>query len=187
MMLMKVKETFSLISFFSCMNHVTANSKPNHQTMCRLASTNPSSTRKIKCCLYICCFYMIYISCNYLKKILLRINVATDKGSSQNEIWHWRNSEIGVVLQSWLWVHVELMVWLPSRLEHLNGIQWPLFQILLRPTFYSYFTGSFDGEYHMHKYIYAFPNLSLSPSISPSENMHMGLYSENPATVVKRK
>ena len=28
---------------------------------------------------------MIYISCNYLKKILLRINVATDKGSSQNE------------------------------------------------------------------------------------------------------
>ena len=29
----------------------------------------------------------------------------------QNEIWHWTNDETGEVVQSWLWVRVELMAW----------------------------------------------------------------------------
>ena len=41
----------------------------------------------------------------------MKTNVATDEGNSQNEIWHWTNDEIGVAVQSWLWVQVELMAW----------------------------------------------------------------------------
>ena len=33
------------------------------------------------------------------------------KGNSRNEMWHWINDEIGVAVQSWLWVRVELMAW----------------------------------------------------------------------------
>ena len=50
-------------------------------------------------------------SCDYLQKISIKINVATDKGNSQNEMSHWTNDEIGVAVQSWLWVRVELMAW----------------------------------------------------------------------------
>ena len=58
--------------------------------------------------------------------------------------------EIGVAVQSWLWVQVELMAWQLSRLEHLNGIQWSSVQVSLRPIFYNYFKESFSGEYHMY-------------------------------------
>ena len=48
-------------------------------------------------------------SCHYLKKIEIEINVVTDENNSRNEIWHWANDEIGVVVQRWLRVQVELM------------------------------------------------------------------------------
>ena len=44
-------------------------------------------------------------------KLLIKINMATDEGYSWNETWHWTSNEIGVALQSWLWVRVELMAW----------------------------------------------------------------------------
>ena len=50
-------------------------------------------------------------SCDYLKKILIKINVVIDQGNSQNEMWHWTYNEIGVAVQSLLWVRVELMAW----------------------------------------------------------------------------
>ena len=28
-----------------------------------------------------------------------------------NEMWQWTNDKIGVAVQSWLWVRVELMTW----------------------------------------------------------------------------
>ena len=71
--------------------------------------------------------------CDYLNKISIKTNLATDEGNSRNEMWHWTNDEIEVIVQSWLWVWVELMVWWLSRLERLNGIQWLLVQIPLRP------------------------------------------------------
>ena len=58
--------------------------------------------------------------------------------------------EIGVAVQSWLWVQVELMAWQLSRLEHLNEIQWSSVQVSLRPIFYNYFKESFSGEHHMY-------------------------------------
>ena len=42
---------------------------------------------------------------------LNKINVATGEGDSGNETWHWTNDEIGVAVQSLLWVRVELMTW----------------------------------------------------------------------------
>ena len=39
------------------------------------------------------------------------MNVATDEGNSRKEIGHWKNDEIGVAVQSLLWVQVELMAW----------------------------------------------------------------------------
>ena len=110
------------------------------------------------CCqekLYIYIIYIyiyntyIYIS-DYLNKNWMKTTVATDKGNSQNEMWHWTNDEIGVPVQSWLWVRVELMAWYLSRLESLYGIQWSWVQIPLRPTFYSYFKESVSGEYHTY-------------------------------------
>ena len=63
--------------------------------------------------------------------------------------------EIGVAVQSWLWVRLELMIWWLSRLECLNEIQSSLVQIPLRLTFYSYFKEFFIGEYHIcNIYIY---------------------------------
>ena len=46
-------------------------------------------------------------SCDYLKKLSIRVNVATDKGNDRNEMWHWTDDEIGVAVQSWFWVRVE--------------------------------------------------------------------------------
>ena len=48
---------------------------------------------------------------DYHKKTSVKINVVIDKGNSRNEIGHWTNDEIGVAVQSWLWVQVELMAW----------------------------------------------------------------------------
>ena len=48
---------------------------------------------------------------DYLKKISVKINVATHEGNSRNEIGHWADDEIGVAVQSWLSVWVELMAW----------------------------------------------------------------------------
>ena len=48
---------------------------------------------------------------DYLKKTSIKINVVTDEGNSRNEIEHWTNDEIGVAVQSSLWVRVELMAW----------------------------------------------------------------------------
>ena len=49
--------------------------------------------------------------CDYLNKISIKTNVATDEGNSRNEMWHWTSDEIEVAEQSWLWVRVELMTW----------------------------------------------------------------------------
>ena len=48
-------------------------------------------------------------SCDYPKKISIKINVATDDGNSRNETCHWTNDETEVAVQSWLWVRLELM------------------------------------------------------------------------------
>ena len=82
--------------------------------------------------------------------------MATDKGNSWNETWHWTNDEIGVAVQSWFWVQVVFMAWKLSWLERLNRIQWLWVQIPLRPTFYGYFKESFSGEYHLYIYIYIY-------------------------------
>ena len=50
-------------------------------------------------------------SCDYLNNISIKTNVATDEGNSRNEMWHWTNDEIGVAVQSPLWMRVELMAW----------------------------------------------------------------------------
>ena len=50
-------------------------------------------------------------SCDYLKKTSIKINVAADEDNSRNEIWLWTNDEIGVAVQIWLRVRVELMAW----------------------------------------------------------------------------
>ena len=86
-------------------------------------------------------------SCDYLKKTLIKIIMATDKSNSQNEIWHWINDKIEVAVQSWLWVWVELKVWWLSQLKHLNGVQWSWVQIPLRSTFCRHFRKSSSGEY----------------------------------------
>ena len=43
-------------------------------------------------------------SCDYLNKILTKPNVVTDKDNDRNEMWHWTNNEIGMPVQSWLWL-----------------------------------------------------------------------------------
>ena len=45
------------------------------------------------------------------QKNSMKANMATDEGNSRNEMWHWTNDEIGVAVQSWRWVWVELMAW----------------------------------------------------------------------------
>ena len=51
------------------------------------------------------------ISCDYLNKNSMKTNVATGEDNSRNEMGHWTNDEIGVAVQSWLGVRVELMAW----------------------------------------------------------------------------
>ena len=48
-------------------------------------------------------------SCDYLNKISIKTNMATNEGNSQNEMWDWTNDEIAVAVQSWLWVLVEFI------------------------------------------------------------------------------
>ena len=49
--------------------------------------------------------------CDYLHKVTIKINIATDKGNSRNEQKDEQKDEIGVVVQSWFWVQVEVMAW----------------------------------------------------------------------------
>ena len=52
---------------------------------------------------------ILYYSCAYLYNILIKRNVATDEGNhSPSHIWHWQKEKIGVALQTWIWVRVEL-------------------------------------------------------------------------------
>ena len=37
------------------------------------------------------------------------IDLATDEGNSRNETWDWTKGEIGVALQSSLWVRIEFV------------------------------------------------------------------------------
>ena len=63
--------------------------------------------------------------------------LATKRGDrrrqSRNEICHWTNNEIGVAVLQFSF-KCELNSWSdsPSRLEHLNGVQWLRVQIALR-------------------------------------------------------
>ena len=43
---------------------------------------------------------------DYLKKISIKINVATSERNNGNEIWHWAWDKIRVSVQCWLWVLV---------------------------------------------------------------------------------
>ena len=55
--------------------------------------------------IYTYIYYYIYIyiySRDYLKKVSIKINVATGESNSRNEIGHRANNEIGVAIQSWL-------------------------------------------------------------------------------------
>ena len=74
-------------------------------------------------------------SCDYLEKTSMKKNVATHENNSRNGIWHWTKDAIGVAVQSWLWVGVELTAWWLSGLERLNGIQRSLVQIPLGQLF----------------------------------------------------
>ena len=53
--------------------------------------------------------FILLHSCDYIKKISIKINVVTD--DSWNEIWHWTIDKIGVAIQSSHQVQVELMTW----------------------------------------------------------------------------
>ena len=53
--------------------------------------------------------FILLHSCDYIKKILIKINVVTD--DSWNEIWYWTIDKIGVAIQSSHQVQVELMTW----------------------------------------------------------------------------
>ena len=66
----------------------------------------------------------------------------------------WPKNEIGVAVQIWLWLQVELMTCKLSHLERLNEIQWSWdFEISLTPTFYSYFKESVGGEHQIYQLI----------------------------------
>ena len=49
--------------------------------------------------------------CDYLNKISIKTNMATDESNSPNEMWQWTTDEIGVPVQAWLWVPIQLMAW----------------------------------------------------------------------------
>ena len=53
--------------------------------------------------------FILLHSCDYIKKISIKINVVTH--DSWNEIWHWTIDKIGVAIQSSHQVQVELMTW----------------------------------------------------------------------------
>ena len=46
--------------------------------------------------------FILLHSCDYLKKILIKIKMATDEDNSLKEIRHGTNDEIGVAVQAWL-------------------------------------------------------------------------------------
>ena len=51
----------------------------------------------------------MFYQCAYLYNILIKRNMATDKGNnSRSHIWHWQKEKIEVALQTWIWVRVDL-------------------------------------------------------------------------------
>ena len=52
-----------------------------------------------------------WLPLDYLMEISIKTNMVTNEGNSRNEIGHWANDELGVVVESWLWVWDELMAW----------------------------------------------------------------------------
>ena len=93
--------------------------------------------------------FILLHSCDDLKNFSIKINVVADEDNSRNESSNWTAGQIGVAVQCWLSVRVELMAWILTHLQHLNGIQWLLVQVPLKQTFYSFFS----GEYHMYQFI----------------------------------
>ena len=87
-------------------------------------------------------------SCDYLKKISMKINRATDEGNSQNETGHWRNDEIGEAVHGWLKVELSES-WTHDLIAQLVRVS----------TFYNLFKESFSGEY---LYIYITVRLQQS-------------------------
>ena len=143
--------TSNNIIISSLTNTIVPNILPSRRLWTKHVRSSIVFTNKNKYLLSIVCnIYIPLHSFDYLQKISIKINVVRDEGNSRNETWHRANDEIGVAVQSWLWVKVELMAWQLSRLEHLNGIQWSWVQILLRLTFYSYFKEPFSGIYGIH-------------------------------------
>ena len=53
----------------------------------------------------------MYMHINIYKKILIKIDLVNDEGNTWNKIWCYTNDGIGVAVQSWLCVRVELMAW----------------------------------------------------------------------------
>ena len=50
-------------------------------------------------------------SCDYLKRLSVETNVATDEGNRRKETWQWTGDEIGVAVQSSVCVRVQIMAW----------------------------------------------------------------------------
>ena len=47
--------------------------------------------------------------CDYLHKVSIKINIATDQGNIQNEQKDEQKDETGVAVQRWFWVQAEVM------------------------------------------------------------------------------
>ena len=94
-----------------------------------------------------------YLITDYLHKTSIKINVATDKGKlpewnmTLNKGWNWSGCTKFALSASWTHGLIAQSV------ERLSRIQWSRVQIPLRPTFYSYFKESVNGEYNMYQLI----------------------------------
>ena len=109
-------------------------------------------------------FYMILI------KKMWQVTKAIAEIISDTE----QTDKIGVTLQCWVWVWVELIAWYVSWLEQLNWIQWLWVQIPLRPTLYSHFKELFSSEYHMNQVILPHPcyylhNVLINKTVATDE------------------
>ena len=58
----------------------------------------------------------------------------------------WTKDEIRVVVQSWLWLRVEVMAWWFNQLQHLNGIRWCWVQIPIQANSYCSYTSKNPSE-----------------------------------------
>ena len=70
--------------------------------------------------------------------------MATDKGNTKNEIAHWTNNEIGIAVQSWLWVsECELYsIWTKFSVfgfkSHSGQLQWWIMYVYIYIYIYIY-------------------------------------------------